>query len=156
MFPGTSFSYFYLRCSHFVFKWGRGLFLGWFIESGAVYPFHAGRVCCGEKHGCHDLFHLRMGEGAQGQQCAHTMRLVVEEVVVLGDVCDNTEPIGDFHGDHVFWIQQGRNPQLSLGHVECLGTSEAVRNRGCKNANINPGLEASIRILEWVRTQAND
>lgn len=154
MFPGASF--YYLRCSHLVFEWSWGLFLGWFIESAAIYPFHAGGVCCGEKDGCRDLFHLMMGEGAQGQQCAHTVRLVVEEVVVLGDVCDNTEPIGDFHGDHVFWIQQGRNPQLRLSHIECLGTSEAVRNRKYKNANINPVLEASIRILEWVPTPAND
>lgn len=127
MFPGASFSYFYLRRSHFVFKWGGGPFLGWFTESGAVYPFHAGGVCCGEKEGCHDLFHL-VGGGAEGARRAHTVRLVVEEVVVLGDVCDDAEPIGDFHGDHVFWIQQGRNPQLGLGHLERLETREAVRN----------------------------
>lgn len=123
-FPGASFSYLYLRCSHLVFKWGGGPFLGWFIESGAIDPFHAGGVCCGEKGGCRDLFHLVTGAAAPGQQRAHTVRLVGEEVVVLGDVCDNTEPIGDFHGDHVFWIQQGRNPQLSLGHIECLGTTK--------------------------------
>lgn len=60
--------------------------------------------------------------GTEGARRARTVRLVVEEVVVLGDVCDDAEPIGDSHGDHVFWIQQGRNPQLGLGHVECLET----------------------------------
>lgn len=69
--------------------------------------------------------------GGQALKCVHTVSLIVEEVVVLGDVRDDAEPIGYFHRDHVFCIQQGRNPQLSLGHFKCLGTSKAVRN--CEN-----------------------
>lgn len=78
---------------------------------------------------------MRAG-GEQGLKSVHTVRLVVEVVVVLGDVRDDAEPIGHLHGDHVFWIQQGRNPQLSLGHFKCLEMSEAVRNlQECKKAN---------------------
>lgn len=67
-------------------------------------------------------------DSGQGRKCVHTVGLVVEEVVVLGDIRDDAEPIGYLHREHVFWIQQGRNPQLSLGHFKCLGMSKAVRN----------------------------
>ncbi len=51
---------------------------------------------------------------------ASTLRLVVEEVVVLGDVCDDAEPVRHFHGHHVFCVQQGWNPQLCLCHFKRL------------------------------------
>lgn len=49
-----------------------------------------------------------------------TLRLVGEEVVVLGDVGDDAEPVRHFHGNHVFWVQQGRNPQFCFRHIKRL------------------------------------
>lgn len=52
-----------------------------------------------------------------------TLRLVVEEVVVLGHVGDDAQTIRHFHGNHVFWVQQGRNPQLCFSDVKRLRRS---------------------------------
>lgn len=49
-----------------------------------------------------------------------TLRLVVEEIVILGDIGDDAEPVRHFHGHHVFRVQQGRNPQLCLSDFKCL------------------------------------
>lgn len=49
-----------------------------------------------------------------------TLSFVVEEVVVLRDICDDAQPVGHLHGHHVLWVQQGWNPQLCLRHLKCL------------------------------------
>lgn len=63
---------------------------------------------------------------------ALTLRLVVEEVVILGHVCDDAKPVRHFHRHHVFWVQQGWNPQFSLGHFKRLSVrkNEEKRIRG--------------------------
>lgn len=58
--------------------------------------------------------------GGDSRSRKHTCRPVVEKVVVLGHVCDDAEPVGHFHGHHVFGVQQGRDPQLRLGHFKSL------------------------------------
>lgn len=45
----------------------------------------------------------------------------VEVVVILGDVCQDAEAVGDLKSHHVFCIQQGRNSQLLLRNPEGLG-----------------------------------
>ena len=57
------------------------------------------------------------------------MGLVGEEVVVLGDVGDDAEAVRDLHGDHVLWVQQSRDPQLGLSHLEGLGGTRQTRVR---------------------------
>jgi hypothetical protein len=46
--------------------------------------------------------------------------LVGEEVVVLGDVGENTEAVGNLEGHHVFCVQQGWDTQLLLCNSERL------------------------------------
>lgn len=45
----------------------------------------------------------------------------VEVVVILGDVRQDAEAVGDLKSHHVFCIQQGRNSQLLLRNPEGLG-----------------------------------
>lgn len=47
----------------------------------------------------------------------------VEVVVVLGNVCEDTEPVRNFEGHHVFCIQERRNSELLLGDPEGLRRS---------------------------------
>lgn len=60
-----------------------------------------------------------------------TMGLVGEEVVVLGDIGDDAQPVRHFHGDHVLWVQQSRDSQLLLRHLKHLeeGGREGERER---------------------------
>lgn len=44
----------------------------------------------------------------------------VEVVVILGDVRQDAEAVGDLKSHHVFCIQQGRNSQLLLRNTEGL------------------------------------
>lgn len=44
----------------------------------------------------------------------------VEVVVILGDISQDAEAVGDLKGHHVFCIQQGRNSQLLLRNPEGL------------------------------------
>lgn len=45
----------------------------------------------------------------------------VEVVVILGDIRQDAEAVGDLQSHHVFCIQQGRNSQLLLRNPEGLG-----------------------------------
>ena len=56
------------------------------------------------------------------------MGLVGEEVVVLGDVGDDAQPVGHFHGHHVLWVQQGWDSQLRLSHLERLKEGQRTRD----------------------------
>lgn len=47
----------------------------------------------------------------------------MEVVVVLGDVSQDAEAVGDLQRHHVFGVQQGRNPQLLLRNPEGLETT---------------------------------
>lgn len=44
-----------------------------------------------------------------------------EVVVILGHVGHDAEAVGDTHGDHVTGVQESRDPQLLLSHLEGLG-----------------------------------
>lgn len=44
----------------------------------------------------------------------------VEVVVILGDISQDAEAVGDLKGHHVLCIQQGRNSQLLLRNPEGL------------------------------------
>lgn len=59
-----------------------------------------------------------------------TFRLVGEEVVVLGDIGDDAEPVRHFHGHHVLWVQQSWNTQLCLGHLKRLRGKNRKRKGG--------------------------
>lgn len=64
----------------------------------------------------------RRGGGGGGRAAAILTRgAPVEVVVILGDVRQDAEAVGDLERHHVFGVQQGRNPQLLLGHGEGLG-----------------------------------
>lgn len=55
----------------------------------------------------------------------------VEVVVILGDVRQDAEAVGDLKSHHVFCIQQGRNSQLLLRNPEGLGIRKThIRLRG--------------------------
>lgn len=47
----------------------------------------------------------------------------VEVVVILGDISQDAEAVGDLESHHVFCIQQGWNPQLLLRNPEGLKTT---------------------------------
>lgn len=119
----------YLRLNNFVFQRGWRPFLSWLVMPNGTQPLYAGRVCCGTGS---TLFSLIMDcsckmyrnnnkSSPKPAVCSvPTLRLVVEEIVILGDIGDDAEPVRHFHGHHVFWVQQGRNPQLCLSHFKCL------------------------------------
>ena len=50
----------------------------------------------------------------------HTVRLPVEDVVVLGKVGDDAQTIRHLRGRHVIWIQQRRDAQLHLCNLKRL------------------------------------
>lgn len=52
----------------------------------------------------------------------HTIRLPVEEVVVLGKVGDDAQMIRHPGGSHVVWVQQCRDAQLRLCSLKSLHT----------------------------------
>lgn len=88
------------------------------------------------------------------------MRFVVKEVVVLGDICDDAEPIRHFHGHHVFWVQQGRNPQLFLCYFKCL---QQNKGRDVLNNNNNTNnkfdlldIFGGITTLHWILFMSTD
>lgn len=60
---------------------------------------------------------------------APTLRLVVEEVVILGDIGNDAETVRNFHGHHVFWVQQSRNSQLRLSHFKRLDGGKRMRRQ---------------------------
>ena len=58
----------------------------------------------------------------------------MEVVVVLGDVCEDTEAVRDPEGQHVLRIQQSRDTKLLLSNTERLhrrrgGEEERMRRR---------------------------
>lgn len=59
----------------------------------------------------------------------HTIRLPVEEVVVLGEVGDDAQTIRRLGGNHVLWVQQSRDAQLRLCDLKSLQTRKKT-NRG--------------------------
>lgn len=71
---------------------GRGLLSRWFLTGVRQGPLHAGHAPNG---------------GAP-----------VEVVVVLGHVGQDAQPVGHLQGHHVLGVQQGRDAQLLLSHVE--------------------------------------
>lgn len=50
-----------------------------------------------------------------------TGRPPVEVIVVLGDVGEDAQPVRDLQRHHVLCVQQSRDPQLLLCHLESLG-----------------------------------
>lgn len=68
----------------------------------------------------HFPFSLLLRVETEHEHHVCTLRFVVEEVVVLRDVCDDTQPVGHSHGHHVLWVEQGWDPQLALCHFKCL------------------------------------
>lgn len=55
----------------------------------------------------------------------------VEVVVILGDIRQDAEAVGDLKSHHVFCVQQGRNSQLLLRNPEGLGIRKThIRPRG--------------------------
>lgn len=68
-------------------------------------------------------------KGNANKLTVSTSRLVVEEVVVLRDVGDDAETVRHFHGHHVFWVQQGWDPQLCLCHIKGLRGTKDRRGR---------------------------
>lgn len=51
----------------------------------------------------------------------------MEVVVILGDVRQDAEAVGDLKSHHVFCIQQGRNSQLLLRNPEGLEMRKNAR-----------------------------
>lgn len=45
----------------------------------------------------------------------------VEVIVVLGDVGEDAQPVRDLQRHHVLCVQQSRDPQFLLCHLESLG-----------------------------------
>lgn len=58
--------------------------------------------------------------GGGGAAAILTGGASVEVVVILGDVRQDAEAVGDLKSHHVFCIQQGRNSQLLLRNPEGL------------------------------------
>lgn len=58
--------------------------------------------------------------GGGGASAILTGGASVEVVVILGDVRQDAEAVGDLKSHHVFCVQQGRNSQLLLRNTEGL------------------------------------
>lgn len=44
----------------------------------------------------------------------------MEIVIILGDVCEDAQPVGHLQRYHILSVQQGRDPQLLFSHLKCL------------------------------------
>lgn len=66
-----------------------------------------------------------------------TRRASVEVVVILGDIGQDAEAVGDLKSHHVFCVQQGGNSQLLLRNSEGLEISNTlIRPRGRKEKRL--------------------
>lgn len=50
--------------------------------------------------------------------CGDSMRFVGEVVIILRYIGDDAQSVRHAHGNHVFWIQQGWNTQLTLSNLK--------------------------------------
>lgn len=93
-----------------------------FFPDGASLMFSAGRLTppTAEKR---EVEHQELMPATVASRCSRflTGGPPVEVIVVLGDVGEDAQPVRDLQRHHVLCVQQSRDPQLLLCHLESLG-----------------------------------
>lgn len=97
--------------------------------SWALYTSHTTNCKHMDEQSDRDTWDRKKGTKANTETLILTWGASMEVVVVLWDVCQDTEAVRDLKSHHVFCIQQCWNSQLLLRNLEGLQKTSALSNK---------------------------